>query len=114
METNADDDEFLPTSEVQQDNNSDFGILEDCDQSADMSEEDVLEQICTQILDKIEFEHVPPAERNSICRMLLESDLLRLKEGRITYLLQPFTFHSFSINVCHYNSVSHTSSNNKK
>lgn len=85
-----------------QDSNSDFDILEknddevqieeqridqknECiDKEIDLCEDDMLKQICHQILDHIEFEQVPNAERDALCRIIMSRGLMDLKEGRIT------------------------------
>ena len=74
-------------SVVQSEHNSDFDILEvspNINKEIDMCEDDMLKQICYQILDRIEFEHVPNAERDALCRIIMNRGLMDLKEGRVT------------------------------
>ena len=74
-------------SAVQNDHNSDFDILEESPNikmEIEMCEDDMLKHICYQILDKIEFEHVPNAERDALCRIIMNRGLMDLKEGRVT------------------------------
>lgn len=52
----------------------------------DLCEDDMLKQICYQILDHIEFEHVPNSERDALCRIIMNRGLMDMKEGRITSL----------------------------
>lgn len=67
--------------------NSDMDILDaqnDVHREIDMCEDDMLKQICYQILDKIEFERVPIAERDALLRLIMNRGLMDLKEGRVT------------------------------
>ena len=69
------------------DNNSDFDILEESpniQKEIEMCEDDMLKHICYQILDRIEFEHVPNAERDALCRIIMSRGLMDLKDGRVT------------------------------
>ena len=68
------------------DANSDLFILEHqpVKKEIELCEDDVLKQICYQILDRIEFEHVPTHERDALCRILLNRGLMDLQEGRVT------------------------------
>ena len=68
------------------DKNSDFDILETptVHRDIDLCEDDMLMQICYQILDNIEFEMVPNAERDALCRIIMNRGLMNLKEGRVT------------------------------
>ena len=82
--TIADDLELQP---IQADHNSDFDILEESpniQKEIDMCEDDMLKHICYQILDRIEFEYVPNAERDALCRLIMSRGLMDLKEGRVT------------------------------
>ncbi len=85
--TTADDLELEP--QVPNDHNSDFDILEESNniqKEIDMCEDDMLKHICYQILDRIEFEHVPNAERDALCRIIMNRGLMDLKQGRVTSL----------------------------
>ena len=65
--------------------NSDMDILDTpVHQEIEMCEDDMLKQICYQILDKIEFERVPVAERDALLRLVMNRGLMELKEGRVT------------------------------
>ena len=88
MSNTTEDLEFeLATEAGQNDHNSDFDILEESPNikaEIEMCEDDMLKHICFQILDKIEFEHVPNAERDALCRIIMNRGLMDLKEGRVT------------------------------
>jgi len=66
--------------------NSDLDMEIGIRQEIDMTEDDMIKQICYQILDRIEFECVPNSERDALCRILMARGLMDLKEGRITSL----------------------------
>lgn len=77
------------------DHNSDFDILEESPnihKEIELCEDDMLKRICYQILDRIEFEHVPNAERDALCRIIMNRGLMDLKEGRVTSPFQAFSF----------------------
>tara|TARA_Y100000768_G_scaffold381578_1_gene360482 strand:- start:5832 stop:6215 length:384 start_codon:yes stop_codon:yes gene_type:complete len=84
------------------DANSDMDILDEplTVKEIEMCEEDMLKQICYQILDRIEFEYVPNAERDALCRIILNRGLMNLKEGRVTY--PSILFHLIFLISRHY------------
>ena len=79
--------------------NSDMDILDQpIIKEVELCEDDMLKQICYQVLDRIEFEYVPNAERDALCRIIMSRGLMDLKEGRVTSLCF-FTFQSSKSSV---------------
>lgn len=84
MEHNSDLD-IEPVDHTGEDDNSDFDLLDQpIVKEVEMCEDDMLKQICYQILDRIEFEKVPDCERDALCRIIMSRGLMNLKEGRVT------------------------------
>ena len=82
--SNQTNDDLVDGSHVEECCNSDMDILENLNKDIEMCEDDMLKSICYQILDRIEFEHVPASERNALCKLIMNRGLMNLKEGRVT------------------------------
>ena len=66
-------------------NNSDMDILDKpIIKEIEFCEDDMLKHVCYQILERIEFECIPNAERDALCRIIMNRGLMDLKEGRVT------------------------------